>query len=128
MKDKIISTISPGEILIMDFLKPMRISQRHLAKEIKVPYKEINDIVRNRRPITAQMATKLGTYFKISNQFLINLQTRYDSKKPGGAVPIREAWVFKNPKVFASLRRGIKEIEDGKGEIVKDMDSFIKKL
>ena len=43
-------------------------------------------------------------------------------------VPAKEAWVDKNPKILASLQKGIKEIEEGNGEIVKDLDSFLRKL
>jgi hypothetical protein len=48
--------------------------------------------------------------------------------RPEVTVPAREAWVYENPKILASLQRGIKDIEEGRGEVVKDLGSFLDKL
>ena len=48
--------------------------------------------------------------------------------RPEVSIPAREAWIFQNPKVLASIQKGISEIEDGKGEIVDDLDAFLDKL
>jgi len=48
--------------------------------------------------------------------------------RPEVTVPAREAWVYENPKILASLQRGIKDIEQGRGEVVKDLDSFLDNL
>jgi len=48
--------------------------------------------------------------------------------RPEISIPAREAWVFKNPEVFASIQRGIQEAKEGKGEVIDDIDDFIKKL
>ena len=68
----------PGEILLEEFLKPMRISQYRLAKDISVPPRRINEIVHGKRSITADTALRLGRFFGMSAQFWLNLQTRYD--------------------------------------------------
>jgi len=78
MKEKKLPPIHPGEILQEEFLKPMRISQYRLAKDISVPPRRINEIVHGKRSITADTALRLGKYFGISPQFWLNLQTRYD--------------------------------------------------
>ena len=78
MKEKKLSPIHPGEILLEEFLKPMRISQYRLAKDISVPPRRINEIVHGKRSITADTALRLGKFFGISPQFWLNLQTRYD--------------------------------------------------
>jgi len=78
MKEKKLPPIHPGEILLEEFLKPMRISQYRLAKDISVPPRRINEIVHGKRSITADTALRLGKYFGISPQFWLNLQTRYD--------------------------------------------------
>ncbi len=78
MKSKLLSNITPGEILDEEFLKPMAITQYRLAKEIGVPPRRINEIVKGRRAITADTALRLGRYFRMSPEFWLNLQTHYD--------------------------------------------------
>lgn len=78
MKSKLLANITPGEILEEDFLKPMGLSQYRLAKDIAVPPRRINEIVKGERAITADTALRLGRYFKMSAQFWLNLQARYD--------------------------------------------------
>jgi len=78
MKNKQLANITPGEILEEDFLKPLGLSQYRLAKDISVPPRRINEIVKGERAITADTALRLGRYFKMSAQFWLNLQTHYD--------------------------------------------------
>jgi len=69
--------IHPGEILLEEFLRPMKISQYRLAKDISVPARRINEIVHGKRAITADTALRLGRYFENSPEFWLNLQARY---------------------------------------------------
>ena len=78
MKSKLLENITPGEILEEDFLKPMGLSQYRLAKDIGVPARRINEIVKGERAITADTALRLGRFFKMSAQFWLNLQSHYD--------------------------------------------------
>src|ERR1700742_2137455 len=78
MKSRMLANITPGEILEQDFLKPMNLSQYRLAKDIGVPARRINEIVKGERAITADTALRLGRYFKMSPQFWLNLQSHYD--------------------------------------------------
>jgi addiction module HigA family antidote len=78
MKSKELSNITPGEILEEDFLKPMDLSQYRLAKDIGVPPRRINEIIKGKRAVTADTALRLGRYFNISPQFWLNLQAHYD--------------------------------------------------
>jgi len=78
MKTKKMTPIHPGEILLEEFLKPMRISQYRLAQDISVPPRRINEIIHRARAITADTALRLGKYFGISAQFWVNLQAHYD--------------------------------------------------
>lgn len=78
MKSKLLTNITPGEILEEDFLKPLGLSQYRLAKDIGVPPRRINEIVKGARAITANTALRLGRYFKMSPQFWLNLQSHYD--------------------------------------------------
>jgi addiction module HigA family antidote len=72
------SPIHPGEILLQEFLKPLGISQYRLAKDVSVPPRRINEIVRGQRSITADTALRLARYFQTTDRFWLNLQTRYD--------------------------------------------------
>ena len=73
-----ITPIHPGEVLLEEFLGPMEISQYRLAKDISVPPRRINEIVHGKRAITADTALRLARYFGTSEQFWMNLQSRYD--------------------------------------------------
>ena len=81
MKNKLLANITPGEILEEDFLKPMGLSQYRLAKDIGVPARRINEIVKGERSITADTALRLGRFFKMSAQFWLNLQSAHDLSK-----------------------------------------------
>ncbi len=70
--------IHPGEILREEFLIPLGISQYRIAKEIHVPARRINEIVLEKRGISADTALRLGRYFGTTAQLWLNLQTRYD--------------------------------------------------
>lgn len=70
--------IHPGEVLVVEFLEPMGISQYRLAKDIGVTPRRINEIVHGRRAITADTALRLSHFFGMEAQFWLNLQSRYD--------------------------------------------------
>ena len=78
MKSKLLANITPGEILAEEFLKPKGITQYRLAKDIGVPPRRINEIVKGQRAIRADTALRLGRYFGMSAEFWLNLQTHYD--------------------------------------------------
>lgn len=75
---KKITPIHPGEILLEEFIKPFGITQYRLAMDISVPPRRINEIVHGERSISADTALRLGRYFGTSEQFWLNLQSRYD--------------------------------------------------
>jgi addiction module HigA family antidote len=70
--------VHPGEILQEEFLSPLGVSQYRLAKEMSVPPRRINEIVRGSRSISADTALRLARYFGTSERFWLNLQARYD--------------------------------------------------
>ena len=72
------SPTHPGEMLLEEFLRPMGISQRKLAKAIHVPYQRINGLVNRHREITPHIALRLGKFFGVSASFWMNLQLRWD--------------------------------------------------
>lgn len=74
----LIDPIHPGEMLMEDFLKGFDITQNKLAVSMGVPPRRINEIVHGKRGITADTALRLGRYFGTSEEFWMNLQSRYE--------------------------------------------------
>jgi len=68
----------PGEMLLEEFLTPMRLTQRELASAIHVPYQRVNDIVNGRRSVSPSTALRLAKFFGMSADFWMNLQLRWD--------------------------------------------------
>jgi len=73
-----IRPIHPGEILREEYMVPLRLSANALAHALGVTPARINDIVRERRGITADTALRLARYFGTDAQSWINLQAAYD--------------------------------------------------
>ena len=73
--------VTPGEILLEEWLKPMGMSQYRLAIEIGVPPRRINEIVHGKRAITADTALRLARFFGTDAQSWLNLQSHYDMEK-----------------------------------------------
>jgi len=71
----------PGEMLLEEFLTPMGITQRELADAIHVPYQRVNELVNQRRGITPSTALRLARFFRMSEDFWLNLQIRWDLYK-----------------------------------------------
>jgi antitoxin HigA-1 len=70
--------VHPGEILREEFLKPLRMSAYELAKRLRVSAPRVNDIVLERRGITADTAVRLSRFFGTTEQFWLNLQGAYE--------------------------------------------------
>lgn len=70
--------VHPGEILREEFLRPMGISAYALAKRLHVPAPRVNDIVLERRGISADTAVRLSRFFGTTEQFWLNLQAAYE--------------------------------------------------
>ena len=78
MVSKKLPPVHPGEILNLEFLQPLGVTQYRLAKDINVPPRRINEIVKGTRSITANTALRLARYFGTTERFWLNLQTTYD--------------------------------------------------
>jgi addiction module HigA family antidote len=70
--------VHPGEVLREDFMRPAVLSANALAKALHVPTPRINDVVRERRGVTADTALRLARYFGGDAQSWLNLQSIYD--------------------------------------------------
>ena len=71
----------PGEILREEFLVPLGLSARALAKHLDVPANRLTEIMRGERDVTADTAIRLGRYFGTDPRFWLNLQAAYDLSK-----------------------------------------------
>jgi addiction module HigA family antidote len=76
--DPIMPPIYPGEVLMLEYLQPLNITQHRLAVAIGVPPRRINEIVHGKRRITTDTALRLARYLGTSERFWLNLQDRYD--------------------------------------------------
>lgn len=100
MPSPTIPPIHPGEILSEEFIKPLGLSQNRLARDVSVPPRRINEIVLGKRGITADTALRLARYFGNTEQFWMNLQSRYDlelQKDKLGDSLEAEVQVFRRP-------------------------------
>ncbi len=70
--------IHPGEILREEYMAPLGLSSNALARELGVTPARINEIVRERRGISADTALRLARYFNTDVQSWMNLQANYD--------------------------------------------------
>jgi len=78
MKKNKLAPIHPGEILREEFMKPRNLSQNALARALNVPPRRINEIVMEKRAITADTALRLARYFGTSAEMWTGLQGDYD--------------------------------------------------
>ena len=76
-----IPTPTLGEILSEEFMEPLGISAYKLAKDIHVPTSRIQDILHNRRKITADTSLRLAKYFGVSDRFFLDMQNDLDIRE-----------------------------------------------
>jgi len=78
MTENKLQPVHPGEVLLEEFLKPMKLSQNRLAIGIGVNARRVNEIVLGRRRVTADTALRFSKFFGNSPQFWMGLQSDYD--------------------------------------------------
>ena len=79
--------ISPGEILLEEFLVPLEISQYRLSKDLEIPQTRTSEIIKGNRRISADTAVRLSAYFGNSPKFWLGLQDDYDIENE-----LKEKW------------------------------------
>ena len=67
-----------GDVLLVEFLKPLGLSQNRIARDIGVPPRRINEIVHGNRAVSADTALRRDRYFGTSEQFWMGLQADFD--------------------------------------------------
>jgi|SRR5580700_1470858 addiction module HigA family antidote len=83
--------VHPGEVLLEEYLKPLNLSVNALAKALHLSPSRVNDIVLQRRGISADTAVRLARYFGSSAQFWLNLQSAYDLRVAERSAGTRKA-------------------------------------
>ncbi len=71
----------PGKVLLKQYMQPQKLSQNRLARAIKVPPRRINEIIHEKRAITADTAVRLAIYFAGSATYWLHLQAEFDIEK-----------------------------------------------
>jgi len=72
--------VTPGELLLEEFLNPMGISQYRLAKEIGVPAQRVSAIIAGKRAITADTDLRLCKFFGLSGGYWLRAQAAFDTE------------------------------------------------
>jgi len=87
----------PGRILREEFMEPIGLSAYALAKSLDVPLPRVNDIVREKRSISAEMAVLLSAYFGTTDGYWINLQSHYDLEMAKDRIGKHAARILPHP-------------------------------
>ena len=94
MTKKQLDPIPPGTLLREEYLQPMAITIKALARALHVPPGRVSEIVNGKRAISADSALRLGKYFAMPPEFWLNLQRDYDLR-----VARRTTWRVAEPNV-----------------------------
>ena len=73
-----LAPVHPGEVLLKEFIGPMKLTRYKVAKGTGVPQRRIDEICSGSRGMTADTALRLARFFGVEAQFWMNLQARYD--------------------------------------------------
>jgi len=68
----------PGEMLLEEFLKPMKVTQSELAANLKIPFQRVNQIIKGKRSVTPDTAMRLAKVLGTSIDLWLNLQLAWD--------------------------------------------------
>ena len=89
-----LKNIHPGEVLLEEFLKPLKVSAYRLSKETLIPQTRVSEIIKGRRRITADTALRFSKFFGTSTKFWLGLQDDFDIEE----VQINKADEFESIK------------------------------
>ena len=78
----------PGEVLLEEYIKPLGLTQATLAKELGISTNRLNELVREKRGITADTALRLARRFKTSPELWMNLQSAYELTAAGASMAV----------------------------------------
>jgi addiction module HigA family antidote len=92
--------ITPGEILLEEFLKPFKISAYRLAKETRIPATRISQILKGNRKISVDTALRFSRFFGNSADFWLGIQNEYDLREERASLQV-ELEKISNVKEYA---------------------------
>jgi addiction module HigA family antidote len=95
----------PGQILLAEFLEPLRLTQAELARALHIPLNRVNELVRGKRGITPESALLLSDYFSNSAEFWMNLQTAHELSR--ARQQMRKV-ARKRPRAITRIKMSIK--------------------
>jgi antitoxin HigA-1 len=128
----------PGEFLREEFMDPLRLSADRLATDLDAP--EIAQVIRCKRPITPDLALRLGKYFRTSAEFWMNVQAQYDLRTAAASArldrikPLRRSRAIRvsarrsNLQPNATTIKSIKSAMRGEGKRYTSADALIKAI
>lgn len=70
--------VHPGETLQRQFFQPLKLNNQELARDLHLPFYQLEDLIEGRSPITTEIAYRLSCYFQIEPEVFLNLQQHYD--------------------------------------------------
>ena len=92
----------PGEMLLLEFLQPINVSQYRLAQAAGISVSRVNDLIKGRRGITPDMAIRLGAVFGTGPELWLNLQHDYDMRLARSERGEEYAAIVKLPELAAA--------------------------
>jgi addiction module HigA family antidote len=95
-----IPNITPGEILLEEFLKPFKVSAYRLAKETRIPATRISQILKGNRKISVDTALRFSRFFGNSADFWLGIQNEYDLREERTSIQV-ELEKIHNVKEYA---------------------------
>ena len=107
MATKKLRLAHPGKILREEFMEPVGLSAYALAKALEVPLPRVNDIVREKRAISPEMALLLSAYFGTTDGYWINLQAHYDLEMARDRVGKHAARIQPHPHDVSGALRAV---------------------
>ncbi len=97
--DQIIKTPTMGVILLEEFMKPNNISAYKLAQSINVPTSRIQDILHDRRKVTADTSIRLARFFGTSDKYFLDIQNDIDIRQ----LKVAHAQEISNIKPYSAV-------------------------
>ena len=93
----------PGEMLLEEFLKPLKITQSQLADKLRVSYPRVNELIHGKRGITPDTALRLEKLFGMEAQFWLNLQLAWDLYRVTHSASAKEIKKIKKLPAFVHI-------------------------
>jgi len=81
MREEKLHLSTPGEILLEEFIKPLNLTQRDVAKGLDIPESRVSELINGKLRINAEYALRLSLFFGMDDTTWLNLQNNYDRRR-----------------------------------------------